>query len=174
MSLMLEDIKHRSKTYGNLIIIFTVIIVYISINPVQRFFKAKDPISPENLGAQMDVVDWIYKDAVAKSQPFAVYTYTPPVYDYHYEYLLWWKGTRKYNLLPAEFSYRPGETSYSQYKTEFMSKQWKPEDAKLIYLIIEPDSLAKRLTGWMGNFPKAKQLETKEFPSKVKVLFGTI
>ena len=55
----------------------------------------------------MEVVDWIYKDAVAKALPFAVYTYTPPVYDYHYEYLLWWKGSRKYNLLPAEFSYRP-------------------------------------------------------------------
>jgi hypothetical protein len=174
MSLILENIKYRSRGYSALIIIFTGVIAYISFNPIQRFFTTRDPMPPETLGAQMEVVDWIYEDAAAKSQPFAVYTYTPPVYDYHYEYLLWWKGTRKYNLLPAEFSYRPGETSYSQYKTEFMSKQWKPEDAKLIYLIIEPDSLAKRLTGWMGNFPKAKQLETKEFPSKVKVLFGTI
>lgn len=174
MSLILEKIKLRSKTYSNLVIIFTAVIAYISFNPVERFFKEKDSMPPETLGAQMEVVDWIYKDAVAKSQPFSVYTYTPPVYDYHYEYLLWWKGTRIYNLLPAEFSYRPGETSYSQYKMEFMSKQWKPEDAKFIYLIIEPDSLAKRLTGWMGNFPKAKQLETKEFSSKVKVLFGPI
>ena len=174
MSLILENIKLKSRTYGNLIIIFTVTIIFLSVNPLQRFFGAKKLMPPETLGAQMEVVDWIYKDAVAKALPFAVYTYTPPVYDYHYEYLLWWKGSRKYNLLPAEFSYRPGETSYSQYKTEFMSKQWKPADAKLIYLIIEPDSLAKRLTGWMANFPKAKQLETKEFPSKVKVLFGPI
>ncbi|MBI5356972.1 hypothetical protein HZB78_05205 [Candidatus Collierbacteria bacterium] len=174
MSLILENIKLKSRAHGALIIIFTVVIVSISINPVDRFFEIKKPMPPETLGAQMEVVDWIYTNAVAKSQPFAVYTYTPPVYDYHYEYLLWWRGTRKYNLLPAEFSYRPGETSYSQYKTEFMSKQWKPEDAKLIYLIIEPDSLEKRLTGWMGNFPKATQSETKEFPSKVKVLFGSI
>jgi hypothetical protein len=174
MSLILENIKSRSKLLSVPVTVFTVTLVILSVNPIQRFFEKKDPMPPETLGAQMEVVDWIYKDAVSNALPFAVYTYTPPVYDYHYEYLLWWKGTRKYNLLPAEFSYRPGETSYSQYKTEFISKQWKPEDAKLIYLIIEPDSLAKRLTGWMGNFPKAKQLETKEFPSKVKVLFGTI
>ena len=174
MSLILENIKSQSRLFSVLVTVFTVVIVFLSINPIQRFFGAKKPMPPENLGTQMEVVDWIYKDAITKSQPFVVYTYTPPVYDYHYEYLLWWRGTRKFHLLPAEFSYRPGETSYSQYKTEFMSKQWKPEDAKLIYLIIEPDSLAKRLTGWMGNFPKAKQLETKEFPSKVKVLFGTI
>ena len=122
MSLILENVKSKSKLLSVLVTVFTATIVFISVNPIQRLFGAKDPMPPETLGAQMEVIDWIYKDAAVKSQPFAVYTYTPPVYDFHYEYLLWWRGTRKYDLLPAEFSYRPGETSYSQYKTEFMSK----------------------------------------------------
>jgi len=174
ISLILEQLKLKSNFYKLFTVSLTVMIVFLNVNPIDRFFGIKKPMPLETLNAQLNVVDWIYKDAIAKSQPFAVYTYTPPVYDYHYEYLLWWRGTRKYHLLPAEFSYRPGETSYSQYKTEFMSKQWKPEEAKLIYLIIEPDSLIKRLIGWMDNFPKTNQLETKEFPSKVKVLFGSI
>ena len=91
MSLILENVKSKSKLLSVLVTVFTAIIVFISVNPIQRLFGAKDPMPPETLGAQMEVVDWVYKDAVAKSQPFAVYTYTPPVYDFHYEYLLWWR-----------------------------------------------------------------------------------
>ncbi|GEM_PF-2221281 len=172
ISLILDFLYKFSRL---LILAVLMFIAIRNINPVNRFFitNPSQPV-PETLSSQIEVVDWIYQDAIYKNKPFAVYTYTPPIYDYQYQYLLWWRGINKYKLLPAEYSYKPGETSYLQYKDRFVSSVWKPEDARLMYLIIEPDNQQFRVDGWMGDFPKSGQLETKEFPSKVKVLFGTI
>lgn len=162
--------------FSRLFILAVLILIIIrNINPFDRFFGGqKPPLPPETFSAQIEVVDWIYQDAIYKDRPFAVYTYTLPIYDYQYQYLLWWRGVNKYKLLPAEYSYKPGETSYLQYKDRFVSSVWKPEDARLMYLIIEPDNLEFRVAGWMGNFLRLDKLETREFPSKVKVLFGSL
>ena len=167
--------ERRNKSSHLFILTILIFIIIRNINPFDRIFGGqKPPLPPETFSAQIEVVDWIYRDAIHKDKPFAVYTYTPPVYDYQYQYLLWWRGINKYKLLPAEYSYKPGETSYLQYKDRFVSSIWKPKDAQLMYLIIEPDNLEFRVAGWMGNFLRSDKLETREFPSKVKVLFGSL
>ena len=121
--------------------------------------------APETLTAQLEVVDWIYQDALKTLEPFSIYTYTPPIYDYTYQYLIWWRGTRLYRKLPAEFSYLPEETSYLPEKEKFVSSDWKPQDGKTVYLIIEPDNIQFRQQGWLGHFASTTIINQTEFPS---------
>ncbi|MBI4215552.1 MAG: hypothetical protein HY602_02410, partial [Parcubacteria group bacterium] len=58
--------------------------------------KNISPAAPETLTAQLEVVDWIYQDALKSAEPFSIYTYTPPIYDYTYQYLIWWRGAKRY------------------------------------------------------------------------------
>lgn len=45
-------------------------------------------------------IDYIYKDA--KGKPFGLFIFTPPVYTYPYDYLLWWYAKPKYHYLPYQ------------------------------------------------------------------------
>ena len=68
---------------------------------------------PTTYKNEIGAIDWIYQDA--RGEPFGLFVYTPPVYDYAYQYLFWWRGEKKYGYLPNK------------------SKK------NLFYLIIEPD-----------------------------------
>ncbi len=39
---------------------------------------------------ELRIIDFVYRDA--KGKPFGEFVYTPPVYDYAYQYLFWWKS----------------------------------------------------------------------------------
>lgn len=159
-----------SDTFKASVVIILVVMLWFwkTVNPLV-LMKPSSSSAPETLAAQLAVVDWIYQDAVEKGKPFSVYIYTPPIYDYTYQYLLWWRGTKKYQILPAEFSYQSGETSYLPEKEKFVSSQWKPEDAEIIYLILEPDSIESRREGWLGHFASLQVLDEFDFSSGVKV-----
>ena len=73
---------------------------------------------------KMKAVDHIYLHA--QNEPFSVYTYTPEIYDYAYQYLFFWQGF-KGNNLPIEFSYKPNETSYIKEKLDLLSLFEKTE-----------------------------------------------
>jgi hypothetical protein len=49
---------------------------------------------------QEQAIDYIYKDA--KGKPFGLYIFTPPVYTYPYDYLLWWYAKPKYHYFPYQ------------------------------------------------------------------------
>lgn len=66
------------------------------------------------LRGKIDAIDYIYKDA--KGKPFGLLVFSPPVYTYPYDYLIWWYGQKKYN--------------YSPYK----------DKKGVVYLLIEKDS----------------------------------
>ncbi len=51
------------------------------------------------LGNSLAAVDWIYKDA-GPSGVFNVDVYVPPVIPHSYDYLLLWRGSTKYQVLP--------------------------------------------------------------------------
>jgi hypothetical protein len=61
---------------------------------------------------QLEVIDYVYKEA--RGQNFKYNVYTPPVFDYTYRYLFKWYGPKKY-------AYSPTHT------------------ARIAYFIIEPD-----------------------------------
>jgi 4-amino-4-deoxy-L-arabinose transferase-like glycosyltransferase len=49
---------------------------------------------------QEQAIDYVYKDA--KGKPFGLFIFTPPVYTYQYDYLLWWYAQPKYHYLPYQ------------------------------------------------------------------------
>jgi len=51
------------------------------------------------LKGKMAAIDYIYKDATGKK--FNLLVFTPPVYTYSYDYLLWWYGQRRYGFIPG-------------------------------------------------------------------------
>ncbi len=57
------------------------------------------------LKGKMDAIDFIYKDAGGK--PFGLLVFSPPVYTYAYDYLLWWYGNKKYGYLPVTEKINP-------------------------------------------------------------------
>ena len=143
----------------------------ISSRPLTRVkdWLQKPPAAAETLAAQLEAVDWIYADAITRAEPFSVYTYTPPIYDYTFQYLLWWRGSKQNQILPAEYAYKPRETTYLPDKEKFISKEWRPEDAEFIYLVIEQGGSVNQLTGWLGGFVNLSNINTREFPSGITV-----
>ena len=131
--------------------------------------KNNQPAAPETLAAQLEVVDWIYQDALKTFEPFSVYTYTPPIYDYTYQYLIWWRGTKQYGKLPAEYRYLPNETDYLPYPDKFISQIWPPQDAKIAYLVINPPENQAFLAGWLGHFAAWPRISEISFPSGIKI-----
>lgn len=90
---------------------------------------------------KLEALDYIYKDA--KSKPFGLLVFTPPIYTYAYDYLIWWHGEKNYH-------YRP-----------------HGEKRGLFYLLIEPDPHKPwTYRGWLETVVKTGTvLETKELPS---------
>jgi hypothetical protein len=54
----------------------------------------QSPGDAQEYRVQQQVVDWVYKQA--QGEPFKVYTYTPLVHDYPYQYLFSWYGNKRY------------------------------------------------------------------------------
>ena len=102
---------------------------------------------------QKAIVDLIYKDS--NGDGFKVYTYSPAIYDYPYQYLFLQYGVNQYGYLPGEFSYLPNQPLYVQKKDlqlKRITDKIKPAGAYL-YLIVEPGQYSNRQENWLTNFP---------------------
>lgn len=95
----------------------------------------------QKIKGKLQAIDYIYQDA--KGKPFGLLVFTPPIYTFAYDYLLWWHGERKYNYLP-----------YQEKKGTF-------------YLLIEPDPHKPwTYKGWLETVVKTgKVIEEKKLPS---------
>lgn len=96
-----------------LIIVSVLVVWLVHTLTSSSLYVRKDEGGPTTYKNEISTIDWIYQDA--KGEPFGIFVYTPPVYDYAYQYLFWWRGTKKYGYLADK------------------SKE------RLFYLIIEPD-----------------------------------
>ncbi len=72
---------------------------------------------------KIEAIDYLYKEAAGKK--FNVLVFTPPVYDYAYQYLFNWYGAKKYGFVPGHE--RGGE----------------------LYLLMEPESSGLWHKGWL-------------------------
>ena len=152
----------KSWVIGSALIIFFVLINVNFISLKDALFNNAKPFTgPEVLSIQKEVIDKIYEDAQTK--PFNVYVYTPPIYDYHYQYLFWWYGKKEHNYWPEEYSYLPGKTDYVPSKEKYLAIQRQNQPQKqpeFIYLIIEPDKMQERINGWKGHFSSQELIKS--------------
>lgn len=77
---------------------------FLMFNSFQKLYTLY--VNPPNDGGvaktkgKLAAIDYIYKDA--KGENFGLLVFTPPVYTYAYDYLIWWYGERKYKYLPHQ------------------------------------------------------------------------
>lgn len=149
-------------------ILVTILIAYSFINTifVQSNFIPDDYNSrsgdKSNLRNEMEAIDWVYQKA--GGQGFKAYNYIPSVYDYPYQYLYWWHGTKKYGYQPETLTYLDNVPEYIKENNKFFTKRKPLTDEPLIFLIYEKDEQAERLAAWLGNFTKYCTVEKEAFP----------
>ena len=134
--------------FRNKIMRFFVVSIYIIfflsfVNKTIFFYKNdfNDFGGVHKIKGKIEAIDYIYKDA--KEKEFGLLVFTPPIYTYAYDYLIWWYGNKNYNYVPHK------------------------EKRGIFYLLMEPDpSKLWSYKGWLETVIKAGTiLETKEFPS---------
>ncbi|EKD90448.1 MAG: hypothetical protein ACD_31C00005G0074 [uncultured bacterium] len=139
------------KKFGTLTALSILVAVgYFSylnlIDFVSNFSKPNnDPSSFKN---ELVAIDYIYQSSGGKN--FKVYTYLPSVIDYPYQYLIWWRGTRKYGYLPEDYAYLPNKPKYIGSKEKFENTK-DIESSELVFLVKEPDRIKQRHL-WENNF----------------------
>lgn len=123
-------------------IIFVAFFIFGSLNSIQNTLRDfNDPGGMVKIKGKLEAIDYIYKDA--KGKEFGLLVFAPPIYTYPYDYLIWWRGTKKYNYVPHS------------------------KKTGTFYLLIEKDT-DKWWTykGWLETVIKTgKVVKTKELPS---------
>jgi 4-amino-4-deoxy-L-arabinose transferase-like glycosyltransferase len=127
--------------------LIVLIIFIINFNPVSVINNLTKPVWVGDASVyknQLEVIDYVYRQSAGKSFKYVVYT--PPVYDYTYQYLFQWYGPKKYHYSPSR-------------------------DAHLAYFILEPDlQYPFRLTDWLKLREKdGKIVKTEKFKSGIIV-----
>ena len=146
LCLAISLIAQKTKNYiiPGLIV---VVIFLINLNPISIVNNMGKPLWIGDASVyrnQLAVIDYIYQQSGGKNFKYVVYT--PPVYDYTYQYLFKWYGPNKYHYAPSDSSH-------------------------LAYFILEPDSQYPfRLTDWLKQREKdGKIIKTEKFKSGIIV-----
>lgn len=135
----------KSKARNLQIIFFGLLILFLfeAVLHAQVTFRKdlRDYGGMAKVKGKIDAIDYVYQDA--GGEKFGLLIFSPPVYTYPYDYLIWWYGGKKYRFLP------------------------KAEKSGLFYLLIEEDhSQPWTYKGWLETVIKmGKALETKKLPS---------
>jgi len=115
--------KLSNNFFSTLILIF---IIVINLNPISLIQSLNKPLWEGDTSVyrnQVAVIDYVYKQAHGKEFKYVVYT--PPLYDYTYQYLFRWYGPKNYRYSPVVKS-------------------------NLAYFILEPDlQYPSRLKDWL-------------------------
>ncbi|MBU0618752.1 hypothetical protein KKD62_00790 [Patescibacteria group bacterium] len=134
---------------------------------LKQGFPSTDPSSLKN---QLAVIDWIYQDSAG--QDFVVYTYSPAIYDYPWQYLFWWQAEKKQLPLPKDFSYQPKTYDYVANKLAYVPP---PETSSrfITYLIFEPHDPSRETSytpeDFMQPYVDLQLIASKNFNSRIRV-----
>lgn len=122
-----------------MIVYFSGIYYFHTINAYTRDYS--DYGGTAKIKGKIDAIDYIYKQSRGKE--FGMIVFTPPVYTYAYDYLIWWYGQKKYNYIPHK------------------------EKKGTFYLLIEKDpGKPWSYEGWLKTVIKSGKIEwTRELPS---------
>ncbi len=129
------------------VIIFSLITLSQVINFI-TIYSNQLTISTDQgiLANKIKTVDWIYQQA--DNQGFYLYTYINYVYDYSYQYTIWWQGTTKYQYLPCEYSTYPGTSSSLYFSPIKYYQQPQKQCTNTRFLIIEPTKDKQGFNTW--------------------------
>src|SRR3989338_3617529 len=155
------------RSYKFVLPLFLTTYVFLNILP---FFKKERIVisrsDPAQLTNQLSALNLIYSDSA--NLPFSVYTFTPSIYDYNYQYLFWWQGIKLGRGQPEDFAYLPNVPDYVRNKGIY-AKNTKPTDT--IYLIIEKGKENEFYTkeNWLKNFDRYRLIWEKNIGNAVIV-----
>lgn len=139
----------------------SLLIIIFATKNILNFFiydMGKPNSDPAVYKNEIAVIDYVYKYAGGKN--FKVYTYLPSIYDYPYQYLIWWYGLKEFGYLPIDYSYSPNKFAYISNKEKFsatIDDLKKRQNSNLVFLIKEPDRNYTR-AGWEGDFFKLESI----------------
>lgn len=147
-----------------------VVILLITFSFIFTFF-VQSKFIPENINSrsgdkstlrnEIESIDWVYEKAGGKG--FKAYNYIPSVYDYPYQYLYWWYGTKKYGYQPEVITYLDNVPEYIKQNDKYFTMRKPAGENPLIFLIYEKDESRERLAAWLGNFTKYCTVEKQAF-----------
>jgi hypothetical protein len=155
----------KTKLYGKIIVVIFIIVCTFQNVPFSEINKAwKGQVGGgATLKTQKEIVDYIYQSSNGES--FSYYVYTPPVYDYIWQYDFWWYGQKKYRRLPQNWQNSIAPLNIGTTSPRPTANQG------LFFLIIEPDTDRPWApNGWIETYIKVgKLLSQKTFPGNVMV-----
>jgi 4-amino-4-deoxy-L-arabinose transferase-like glycosyltransferase len=99
LSLYLLKVKLKNNLIPGLILAVLFVLTINSMSVIQNLNKPLWQGDASVYRNQLEVIDYAYMEANGK--PFKYVTYTPPVYDYTYQYLFKWYGKNKYKYEPV-------------------------------------------------------------------------
>jgi len=146
----------QNRFFSIIGLIFLLVFLWLNMSRYRPWpFEKVSSVDAANLRNRLAVVDLIYDDASGKGMK--VFTFAPYVYDYPYQYLIWWRAKTRYNYLPEEYVYLTNQPAYVAAKEKADSLIEK-RDSTCDYLIIEPfESQEKWFWDWRGRFPEAQK-----------------
>lgn len=118
-------------------------------------------------------IEYIYEQTEGK--PFASYQYMPDIYDYPYQYL-YFKSALNGEILPTEFSYKPGETAYIPEKAELLqkfSKMQTSQSPEIIFYIVEDSDNPNLLESWWSQQKYGEIVDKQDISDVVTVYTAT-
>lgn len=156
---MLKRLTEKGFLGKTASLIISGAIILFTLSNIGNFFLndlRKPNLDPSLYGNEIAAIDYVYQ--YAKDKNFRVYTYLPSVYDYPYQYLIWWYGLKRYGYLPLDYAYAPNKPEYISNKWVFSATEdqiKKRANSNLVFLIKEPDRNYTR-SGWEGEFVNLK------------------
>ncbi len=126
-------------------------------------------LDKSNFANQIKTVESVY--ARASGHGFKVYNYVASVYDFPYQYLFWWYGTKKFGYQPTDIAYGPNQPVYIKDQSKYWNKT-KPFDKNgPIFLIIETDKERPwRQEEWFNQFRSFCPIYEKSLPWGTQVI----
>ncbi len=134
--------KMLNFTRAKLLLYLFCALSILYLTPViYKLYSEPDYGGIAKIKGKSDAIDFIYKDADKK--PFNLLVFTPPVYTYAYDYLIWWKAKEKHRYIPGN------------------------EKKGTFYLLMEPDpNQPWSYKGWLETVIKTgKVISTTTLPS---------